>query len=50
MASASIPETAKGLILVKTVQLKPTIKKSQVDISNHSVYLEKNRLKKLMMI
>ena len=62
MASASTPsanEPAKDIILVHTVQLKPMIK-SQIsgrmvssgisDVVIASVYSEKTRLKKLIMI
>ena len=62
MASASTPsanEPAKGLILVHTVKLKPMIK-AQIsgrmvssgisDVVFASVYSEKTRLKKLMII
>ena len=62
IASASTPsanESAKYLILVHTVQLKPMIKKqiSRIMVSNGisdvvtaSVHSEKTRLKKLMMM
>ena len=63
MVSASTPSTnepAKELILVRTVQLKPIKKKAQIsgrmvcsgisDVAFASVYSEKTRLKKLMMI
>ena len=63
MVSASTPSTnepVKELILVHTVQLKPIIKKAQIsgrmvcsgisDVVLASVYSEKTRLKKLMMI
>ena len=62
MASASTPsanEQAKDVVLVHTVQLKPMIK-AQIsgrmissgisDVAIASVYLEKTRLKKLIMI
>ena len=62
MASASTPsanEQAKDVILVHTVQLKPMIK-AQIsgrmissgisDVAIASVYSEKTRLKKLIMI
>ena len=62
MASASTPsanEQAKDVVLVHTVQLKPMIK-AQIsgrmissgisDVAIVSVYFEKTRLKKLIMI
>ena len=62
MASASTPsanEQAKDVVFVHTVQLKPMIK-TQItgrmissgisDVAIASVYSEKNRLKKLIMI
>ena len=62
MASASTPsanEQAKDVVLVHTVQLKPMIK-AQIsgrmissgisDVAIASVYSEKTRLKKLIMI
>ena len=62
MASAkteSANEPASDLILVHTVQLKPTIKAQNSgrmasigisDVVTASVYLEKTRMKKLMMM
>ena len=62
MVSAGTPsanESAKGLILVQTVQLKPMIKaqisgrmvsSSISDVAFASVYFEKTHLKKLMKI
>ena len=55
MASASTPsanEPAKDLILVHTVQLKPTnlMKIGKSDVAIASVHSEKTHLKKLIML
>ena len=59
MASASTPsanEPAKNLILIHTVQLKPThfsgrmVSSGISDVASASVHFEKTRVKKLIMM